>query len=81
MYGICVDGPDGDVRLVMDLCEDGSLLDAVVKARPKVCAVRATHALSFHTCNHPRALARALARRALGAHGHTGTRAHAHMHM
>jgi hypothetical protein len=44
MYGMCVDGPDGNVRLVMDLCEDGSLLDAVHKSKPTVRAGGAAHA-------------------------------------
>ncbi len=36
-YGICVDAPDGLVRIVMDMCDEGSLFDVTQRAQPGVC--------------------------------------------
>jgi hypothetical protein len=38
VFGICLDAPDNSVRLVMDRCDDGSLLEAILRAKPSVCA-------------------------------------------
>jgi hypothetical protein len=38
-FGICVDAPDGLVRIVMDVCEEGSLFVITHRAQPGVRAV------------------------------------------
>ena len=32
VYGVCVDHPDGKLRVIMELCEHGSVHDYVVKS-------------------------------------------------
>ncbi len=39
VYGICIDAPDGKLRLVMEYCEEGSVFDLLLRARVEVSRV------------------------------------------
>ena len=53
VYGLCVDAPDGALRIVMDHC-DGGGLDALLSQRSvEHCCCRSLHNV-VHTLSHPR---------------------------
>jgi hypothetical protein len=52
LYGICVNAPDGKLRVVMELCTHGSVRDFVRSTSPSKVCNRVCVALLGIMCEH-----------------------------